>query len=262
MRSLAALCLLLLALPAWAQDRDDGAELVATEAARVRDEFCLNTADSDTTLATQAVRDVSQVWTQVSEELDRSRKVYLLYWRGVLGQCLSQEERAIDDFTAFVRSQDGRALWESLVDDAKLRLQRLKAIGGEPERAGPAPPNPGGVLGVILAGGAGAAGGLAGWQWYEASLTAEFMYAEPHSGATLLALGAQGDPEQLTSRIFVGSAAALGTGAVISWVVAAATSRRPHQTGSRFHGLDPAKAPSLALLPAPDGATLVLAARW
>lgn len=254
MRSTLVLLLLLVALPASAADRDTGAEAVAQEANRVRDELCSAGADADTTLAAKSLSEVTRVWAEVSEELDRSRKVYLLYWRGVLGQCLSQEERAIDDLRRFVQSQDGRNLWQSLVDDAKLRLQRLIATGSKDTREPPPPPNPGGVVGVFLAGGAGASGGLAYWQWANAEAKAQEMYATPHTGDDLLALGAEGDQFQLTSRILVGTAAGLGTAAVISWIVGGATGGSSSRQAALM--------PSFAVLPAPQGATLVLAGRW
>ena len=252
MKSLLILCLSLLAVPASAAERDEAAEAVALEANRVRDELCGAGADKNTTLAAKSLAEVTNVWAQVSEELDRSRKVYLLYWRGVLGQCLSQEERAIDDLSSFVRSQQGRSLWDSLVKDAQLRLQRL--VADEPAKAEPEPPNGGAILGLVLSGGAGAAGGLAAWQWTEATTTASIMYFEPHSGQELLDLGALGDQEQLTSRVLVATAAALGGTALASMIIGGATSQRSNlRTGLT---------PALAVVPTPDGATLVFGGRW
>ena len=252
MRSMLTLCLLLLAAPAWAAERDEGAEAVAQEANRVRDELCSAGADEDTTLAAKSLAEVTTVWAQVSEELDRSRKVYLLYWRGVLGQCLSQEERAIDDLSAFVRSQEGRSLWESLVKDAQLRLQRL--VAGIPAKPEPKPASAGGVVGAILAAGAGASGGLAAWQWSEAIVTADVLYGEPHTGTTLTDLGILGDQQQLVSRVLVGSAATLGGAALASFIIGGATAGRSNGRA--------ALSPALAVVPTPGGATFVFGGRW
>ncbi len=253
MRSLLGACLLLLAVPASAAERDAKAEAAAQEANRVRDELCGDGALANTTAAAKSLAEVTAVWATVSEELDRSRKVYLLYWRGVLGQCLSQEERAIDDLSRFVDSQQGRNLWKSLVNDAELRLKRLKA-GETVEVRRAAPTNAGAVFGVIFAGGAGAAGGVAAWQWSEATATANVMYSEPHSGQTLLDLGAQGDQQQLISRILVGGSVGLGVAALTSLIVGGASAGGGGQRASL--------PPMVAVVPSPDGATLVLGGRW
>jgi hypothetical protein len=246
------LFLLLIAAPVHAAERDAAAEAAATEAHRVRDELCSDGALADTTTAAKSLAEVTEVWAAVSEQLDRSRKVYLLYWRGVLAQCLSQEDRAISDLTKFVDSQDGRSLWESLVADARLRLQRLRPSGSV-ERTRSAP-DPGPILGVVLAGGAGATGGLAIWQWNEATNVANTLYLQPHTGQELLGYGAEGDQHQLISRILVGTSAALGGTALASLIIGGATSGRSTRSA--------ALPPTIAVLPTPDGATLVLAARW
>lgn len=254
MRSLALLAALLLALPAAAAERDVQAESVAEEAHRVRDEFCSTTAGRDTTLATRAVAEVSTVWAQVSEELDRSKKVYLLYWRGVLAECLSQEERAIEDLSNFVASQEGRSLWQSLVDDAKNRLQRLTlrtAAATESTRAGPPPP--GAVLGIALGSSAGAVGGLAGWQWAEAELIAVELYTTPHSGDDLRDRGNEGDAFQRNSRILVGTSVGLGVASLTSLIITGATAN-----STRTASLPP----TFAFVPTQDGAQLVLGGRF
>ena len=88
------LAALLAPAPAWA-DRDAEAEALARRASATVEEHCSNAAQSDVTLAAESVAHVSTVWAEVSKALEGSRKVYLLYWRGVLGQCLDQEEKAL-----------------------------------------------------------------------------------------------------------------------------------------------------------------------
>ena len=122
----------LLPLNVLAEDSgaDAASEAIALEAAQVIDEHCAAAAGGSATAAAASVAIVSDVWRRVSEELETSRKVYLLYWRGVLGQCLDQEERALADLTEFVDARRGSDLWTSLVDDAKRRIVFLRRKAG------------------------------------------------------------------------------------------------------------------------------------
>ncbi len=109
-------------------DLEAEAEQLALEAAEVRDRYCSDVAGGSTTLAAQTLTTVGGVWARVSAHLEQSRKVYLLYWRGVLGQCLNQDERAQEDLTTFVEAREGDPVWESLVKDAR---RRLRLLGGD-----------------------------------------------------------------------------------------------------------------------------------
>jgi hypothetical protein len=73
------------------------AGLLAQEAAAVVDEHCSDAAVAAGTQAARAVATVSDVLARVSEAHDATGQVWLLYWRGVLQQCIDREERAIED---------------------------------------------------------------------------------------------------------------------------------------------------------------------
>lgn len=121
--------------------------------------------------AAEALAEVSGAWADVSRSFRQHLTPYLLYWRGVLGQCLGQEDRAradLGDFVTITRSEQGQS---SLLKDAERRLAWLQARG---EQRRPGVPSAR-VVGVALAGGgAGLAafgGVLHGATWREAQLT-------------------------------------------------------------------------------------------
>jgi hypothetical protein len=255
----AALLALLLLLPglspaaeAEGQPRSEEAEAIAAQAAELFDQHCSRTALSDTTVAAGAVADVSGIWRDVSDALDRTGMVYLLYWRGVLGQCMDQEERALDDLRAFVERAGGTSLWTQLVTDANKRVRRL-----ERQMAG-GPANPGlgaGIIGVVLSSGAGAAGGLAGWQWSVALETGAQILAEPHDDIALANLANQGDQAAgLTAGLGIG-AGVLGTGAIVSFVVSAIQRFPPG-------GARAAPRTAVVIAPQPGGVAVSIGGEW
>ena len=67
--------------------------------------------------------------------MESSRKVYLLYCRGVFGQCLYKEERALADLKEFLSARYGASMWASLIADAERRVRLLERKAGQ---SGPA----------------------------------------------------------------------------------------------------------------------------
>jgi hypothetical protein len=251
LRRLLLCCLLLPAFAlAQAPPEGDEAEALALEAAQAHQRHCSDAAGMNMSNRTTAVAEVSAVWARVHGELERSRKAYLLYWRGVLGECLDQEEPALADLKAFVAARAGSDRYATQVADAQRRIRRLeRSLGGAGggSVAGP-------VVAVALGVGAGTAGGLAGWQWGVATTTADELYAEPHSGTTLTELVATGDRAQTTSRVLVGTAAGLGVGSVVAIIASAAA---PKRTAGVERPL-----PVFAVAPTPEGVAFSLGGRW
>ncbi len=246
------LALLLLAAPAQAADRDEAAEATAERAQQVWEEDCASASGLNTTLAARSVARVSTVWADVSEELERSRKVYLLYWRAVLAQCLDQEERAMEDLRAFLAARNDSNLWSDLVDDAKRRLARLDRAeaGGDPSAGGV-------VLGGVLAGSAAVTAGLSGWRWSTALGVAETLYEGPHSGSDRVTLGQEGDDAALQSYVLTGVASGIGAAAAVTWIATAVVSSRDRRASKARR-----PSPVLAAVPSPGGVIVVVAGRW
>lgn len=180
------LCLLLSLLvstnSAFATERDAKAEALALKAHFAVQEYCADAAADDVTLAAESVAAVSQVWARLSAYLETNRKVYLLYWRGVLGQCLDQEERALTDLKTFIAARSEAGMWENLLKDAERRVRRLetKVSGPRSVSAGPAPALV--ISGITVGGAAGILGGLAGWQWGVAERNRQDLYDGLHIG--------------------------------------------------------------------------------
>ncbi len=172
----------------------------------------------ETTLAAQSLARVGDVWARVSEAYERSKEPYLLYWRGVLGQCLNQDERAVADLEGFLAGVGDESTYTDLVRDATVRLRRLK----RGEERGPSAGVPLGI-GLGLAAGAGLSGALAAWQnqvsvdahdRYKSGelTTAEFPFVQTDS---LEAWRRRNGLLALSGGLAAGSIAALITAAVM-----------------------------------------------
>ncbi len=231
-------------------------ESLALEAAQVQERHCARAYGRDMTRALQSIAEVAGVWARVSEQYEKSGESYLLYWRGVLAQCMDQEEKGLIDFKAFVSRSGSSSLWAALVRDADRRIRQLerKTAGGG-RRSKPVPGNPrigaGLALGASLAAGSAVSAALAGVRWNEALLEAEIIY-----GGEVADL-ANSDPFKdgttySQQGIALGIAAvAMGTGSLVSFIVAASSARDARA----------AHAPPL-VVPTPTGAVVTWEARW
>lgn len=122
-----ALVVLLSLLPGLALA--DAAEEVFLLADDVHQQHCadINGAQMDSATAErQAV--VTDAWRRVIEVYEQTGHSFLLYWRGVLGECLGSEERAASDLRLFVLLEQHDKRFGAMVKDANRRLKRL---GGE-----------------------------------------------------------------------------------------------------------------------------------
>jgi hypothetical protein len=244
--ALVALAAWLTAAQAAAQAPVDDPTVAAAEASEVRDQYCTDASDAAITLEAEGTARVSAVWARVSRSYDAHQAVYLLYWRGLLGQCIDKLDRVQEDLEAFIAAVGDEAAYAEQVRDAERQLRRIhmqaQAQSTRPD------PRPGIAVGIGLAGGAGALAGLAGWQSSElARWTSEY-----HSGDLLTddyplweanALQAEGAANALT-----GAAVAAGIVGLTVAVVSAGVS---------------ADQPVTALVvPTPDGPVFALGGRW
>lgn len=126
------LALLGLCAPAWAGPSDD----VAGEAYEVHSQYCSETgAQANTTATAEAAGQVNPVWLKVDRVWNESGHMYLLYWRGILADCLNFRELAIQDLRYFLGSDPDENMFSALIRDARIRLRRM----GEPAEALPPP---------------------------------------------------------------------------------------------------------------------------
>jgi len=103
---------------------DDDEEL-ALRAQEVHSQLCAGIGSAGVSNAAASLSLLSETWGQVSEAYESNQRDFLLYWRGLLGQCLGQMDLAKQDLLDFVSTTaDSRALLP-LARDARTRLRRM-----------------------------------------------------------------------------------------------------------------------------------------
>ncbi len=101
----------------------------ATQASQVNQEECANVHTLKHNVSAAGMQRVVKVWAEVGRVYeDEGKASYLLFWRGVLAQCLGRDELAILDLETFILSQKGQSLFVALVRQAKTRLKRLRQV--------------------------------------------------------------------------------------------------------------------------------------
>lgn len=116
---------LLLLLAAGAARAGDPSVDAAVRADDINQEHCASLYDASVERAASATVAVAEAWSRVDDVYAETGASYLLFWRGVLAQCLGREEAALDDLNAFVQSQEGSTVFSSLVRLARSRVRRL-----------------------------------------------------------------------------------------------------------------------------------------
>lgn len=132
----ALLALLLLSLPALAEEAVLPSQGAAVLADATVTAHCSDVASRGVSEAAAANASVSEAWGQVSRAYEADPQPWLLYWRGVLGQCLGHEERAQEDYEAFLALEES-AEAPALARDARRRLRRLTATSSEAPTVAP-----------------------------------------------------------------------------------------------------------------------------
>ncbi len=114
--------LLALASPGLA---GDPAVAAAVEADDVNQAYCADLYNKQVQRAASSTVAVAEAWSRVDRVYGETGASWLLFWRGVLAQCLGREEAAVDDLRAFVALDESSTLFPSLVKQARTRLRRL-----------------------------------------------------------------------------------------------------------------------------------------
>jgi len=258
--------LLLLALAAWpvsalAQGPAEAAteaeaeaaalspQEVALAASTARDLYCTDVAGVDVALQSRALGTVNEVWTQVIEVHTRTKESFLLYWRGVLAQCLDQEFRAAQDLNAFVAAHgDDTSLGPMLLDAQR----RLRLLQNQTSAAAQAAADRGirkkasFALGIGLGATSVGFAGLALWQRAEMDSTAAAMTSGVQGHYAQNEYYRQGAAQATNATAFLSLAAGMAIGSLTSFLWSAAEGRA---------GSGPRARPqlSLAALPHPRG---------
>jgi hypothetical protein len=110
---------------------DETADLAA-RAWEVHQARCAEVAAGSDSSAAASMVEVTEVWREVISSYERSGASFLLYWRGVLAECLGQPERAAEDLQLFVSLEEFEDAFASQVRDARTRLRRMGVQTTEP----------------------------------------------------------------------------------------------------------------------------------
>lgn len=244
-------CALLCLLWAAVAHAADGSDEVAIRAAAAHEAHCSDVATGQATAAAEALAQVGPVLAEVSRAFDQTGEPFLLYWRGMLNQCLDQEDRAATDLAAFVKAAGAWPVYAEQVNEAKRRLRGLNASTAAVRTA--APPPPGLVVGASLIGAGAVFGGLSGWQGEVLAQAQADWDAGGQPWSQLEEIKLAGLDAADASNGLLAAAIGAGAGGAVAMVIAAATS-------------GPRKPRAAAVLPLasprPRGVTLVLAGRW
>lgn len=146
------LALLLCAFAAQAEDLNSDPDAVAQEAFDVSAKFCAARGLRNATARLDARAKIAPTLVRVSRVWDEHHVPFLLYWRGVLGLCVS-EPTARQDLEGFVRLTERDPANKALRGDAERRLRRMAS-----EQSGLKGPAPASILIAVLGGSAAAAG--------------------------------------------------------------------------------------------------------
>jgi hypothetical protein len=222
---------------------------LAERAATAHERHCSDVSSAGATKAAQAMQQVVPLLAEVSETWDRTKEPFLLYWRGMLQQCLGQEDRAISDLQAYVALAGSDPVHAAPVAEARRRLARL-GHAVRVERPPPRPGTPGVVVGSVLLGAGGVLGGFSGWKAQRARIAqGEFDAGQRPWSATVLVLE-EGQAEAEAANGFLAGAVASGVGGVVAMVVAGAVSKG---AGGRV---------AAAVTPLEGGAVLTVGGAW
>lgn len=136
--------------PVAAEAQEPGADDLAVRAAEVHEAHCATMQGTDVQAAVEGYQVVAGVWGELDAALKGSEvpQPYLLYWRGLLAQCLDKEEEAATDLEGFLQAAEflgavdveRKGQLQAMVRDSKRRLKRLgRGTKGPAVRRGVAP---------------------------------------------------------------------------------------------------------------------------
>lgn len=198
---------------------------VAVEAQQVVEAHCVGMGTDRTAVKASALGAIGPAYARVSEVYERTHVSWLLYWRGVLGQCLGQLDSAeVDLFTFATKRRDDSSM-TSLVRDAQRRLAILKRQRNRGTSARESALSSGQGLGVALGAGlaAGAALGAVGTALESAAQqrARQGLYDGDQPTAALDDFVAEGKAAAQRQSAALGISLGLGVGSALAFVLAA-----------------------------------------
>jgi hypothetical protein len=171
--------------PAHAAKRDWKAEKVAKKAKETVDAHCA-VAEGVGEEAAAAATALQATREEVGKTLEARGQLDLLYWRGVLSQCLEDDGSALNDFNTFLLGRGESTKWQDLADDATRRIADLETYEEPPEEKKTfalAGADPRIVTVAGLGGGSLLFGILSGAAWGASQQQAQVLYSGAHVGS-------------------------------------------------------------------------------
>ena len=133
--------LLLLVGAGTARAQDTAADL-SVRAAEVQADYCAEIYGGNVESAVAGYTEVAAIWGELKAAQEVDPQPVLLYWSGLMAQCLGQNERSIEDLAAFLKYVEAeekagnRGLLRPMKRDAERRLVRMDvAVESDPETA-------------------------------------------------------------------------------------------------------------------------------
>ncbi len=253
MRIALPIALLLLLAPAVRAGQIPEQQWAAVQAADAHGKFCAEGVDQTIGSAGSGLAQVAEVWASLDGMPERTGATGLLYWRGLLAECLNRQDHAIRDLSRFLELHQADTTWVEPAHDAIRRLQRM----GVAAEAGPSKPPVGRIVGVALGGlqgvGAGAMAALAGVRAGHRQ-EAETLYLSGNlSTADFAIVDQQGQDATRDVNGFSAAAAGLSAGAITTTLLSALAPESGAGTVHRVSALG---------FVGPQGAWLGIGGRW
>ena len=243
--------------PAFAGDLTDEAALAAHQ---TREEHCSDVGTINVTKAAASVTQVATVWQQVSEAYEAEQISYILYWRGMLAQCLGYDDKAVSDLSAFIKSDAEHTESAGMLADARRRLNFLERGRSAPP---PPPPSAASVLGVGFLVGSGVLGALSISQGVLVLGNDDEFKAEPHDAAGRQILLDERAPLVAATNGLGAAAIGCFTASLVSFGVHLATSKPKLSVIGSMSRQQPLPKLSIGVGPTGDGGLAIgLGGRW
>jgi len=212
--AVASFALLTLAvLPGVAMAQATDTADLAVQAANTHETHCANMQGKDMEAAVKGFQEVAGVWGDIDAAMKASDtpQPYLLYWRGLLAQCLDKTEEATSDLEGFLKAaefmeavdEERHGQLQAMAADARRRIKQLRRGTGviRPSATALTPQTRtkrGLGVAMLIAGGAAAGGGFAlnagmYHTYYQPSTTNQDTYHQARGAVTAgLVIGISG----------------------------------------------------------------------
>jgi|GEM_PF-4906983 len=256
---------------------------VALEAQRVHSEYCGSLQGTDRGLAGESFAVIGPIWSRVSSAYREFGEIYLLYWSGLLSECLGRGEDATSDLEAFLSDEKSRPL-VSMVADAEWRLRRrskARSSQGLSKRSGPRPlpfqlrargaarargGGPAFVPSISFGVAAGAGAVIALSEWNQANEWEVPQQGEDEAGLPRAALHANmtaATESMNTAQVVGGISVGLAVSSVVSLVIAGVAQARGNNAAAAAAAAAAVELSSyIHIVPGPDGVLLGVATQW